>query len=278
MQIKDKQNIRHLKDCNAMPICPDKQISWPLIYKAYHSMFYEINGEAWIIKNKGEEYSLNELLGETISKYFDLPTVANKLIYQDDSSIGVMSQVFYKDGYTYFHIDSFPAVEIRYYHHNLDNLDNSHFDHLYDAMEDEYFNLSEENMMAIQNSLKRMVIRDYFSDQQDRNIENFMFSFHQDKVSLAPLYDHEYSFGDYPYGSSFFNLKLYDPRVRQIIKNDDYLKQLITKGMALNAQQFIEQVEDEHQIILELTERERVAKTLTRQKHKINSYRQDLGI
>lgn len=279
MKIKDPKQVTFLDDKLTKPFKPDNQKAWLLIEPIYHKMIYDIAGERWIFKDKGTEYCLNELLGETISKYFELPTVHPQiafLIDYSDDSLGVLIKIFFQSDHTYFYIDNFPHVSIQFYHHNLENL--NFLSTYYNDTLDDDIPLTLENIEKLKNSLKKMIVRDYFANQQDRSIENFMFQEKDGYVSLAPLYDHEFSFGDYPYGNSFFNLALFDPRVRKIIKDDDDFKKLIIRGMALNIPRFISQVEDEHHIILDSNEKERITKTLKRQKHKVTTCQKDLGI
>ncbi len=279
MKIKDPMQVTYLEDKLMKPFTPDNQKAWLLIEPIYHKMIYDIAGESWIFKDKGPEYCLNELLGETISKYFELPTVHPQIAFLNnysDDSLGVLIKIFFQSDCTYFYIDNFPQVDIQFYHHNLENL--NYLSTYYKETLDDDIPLTPENIKELKNSLKKMIVRDYFANQQDRSIENFMFQEKDGYVSLAPLYDHEFSFGNYPYGNSFFNLALFDPKVRKIIKDDDEFKKLICKGMALNISRFISQVEDEHQIILDREEKERVSKTLKRQKHKINAYQKYLGL
>lgn len=277
MKIKNPRQVIYLENDFIKPFHPKAEGAWLLIDPIYYKMIYEIAGKKWIFKSKGLEYALNELIGETISKYFNLSTVHPQIAFLNgysDDSLGVLIKVFFQDNSTYFYIDNFSDVS--FCRNNLDNL--NYLRTYYNETLDDDINLSADNNEELKKSLKRMIIRDYFANQQDRSIENFMFQENNGYVSLAPLYDHEFSFGDYPYGSSFFNLTLYDAKVRRIIKNDDYFKQLIAKGMAINISKFISQVEDEHHIILDSDEKERVTKTLKRQKKKISAYSKDLGL
>ena len=279
MKIKDPKQVTFLDDKLMKPFKPDSQKAWLLIEPIYHKMIYDIAGKNWIFKDKGTEYCLNELLGETISKYFELPTVHPQIAFLNDysdDSLGVLIKIFFQSDHTYFYIDNFPHVSIQFYHHNLENL--NFLSTYYNDTLDDDIPLTLENIEKLKNSLKKMIVRDYFANQQDRSIENFMFQEKDGYVSLAPLYDHEFSFDDYFYGNSFFNLALFDPSVRKIIKDDDDFKKLIIRGMTLNIPRFISQVEDEHHIILDSKEKERITKTLKRQKRKVTICQKDLGI
>lgn len=135
--------------------------------------WYKYKGELYYLKKRNIiTYILNELLGEYMSRYMELPTIVYELALEDEKVVGLLSKNFRRCDKEYkmtYDLGTIDALRLNY------------------ALS--IFSRNKE----LHEMLIRLIIKDYFVCMRDRNVNTLCekSSFH---VSVAPLFDYEKSF------------------------------------------------------------------------------------
>ena len=181
---------------------------------------------------------LEELIGEQISKYFDLNTVHYEIGAKKENKTikyGLLSKNFRLQQKTYF--ESIDLHLNRYHGFEL-------FDHLEEYNEEGQYNL-------LISDLKKMIIRDFYTHQIDRlNDNNFFFQIDDGKLRLSPLHDYESSFEEFAleYTNLFSSFDLQNPKIVEYFHQDKEFNNLFKKIFLLDMKKILENIEKNYQI------------------------------
>lgn len=187
---------------------------------------------------------LKELLGEKISKYFELPTVKYQLadaIWKEENiqyySYGLFSKYARKKDCQYNNL--YRIKELRC--HSLDLFILNTIDELYPNQ-------------PIQKQFRLLIIREFLTQECDRSPSEILFENCDGKISLGPLTDYEMEWVEIPKKEycleGYFLLDLDEPKIINQVKQDEYLKEALEKLMNINVLNLLREIEEEHKIKL----------------------------
>ena len=146
--------------------------------------WHEIDG-SWYYFKDFDKYPdptsnfINELIGEYLSLYLDIPSVHYKIGKADDK-YGLLS-LYFRDKKNRY-IDP-RNIGLYANYNDLSNLEN-----IISCCK------NENNFKEVVNELSKMIAIDLYMGQTDRTSNNFVFQKNKDGLHLAPLYDFENSF------------------------------------------------------------------------------------
>lgn len=150
----------------------------PLDHLKKYNNWYFKNGEfVYFKKRTGLLQILNELLGEYLSEYMNLPTVKYKVVEHDGEIAGLVSPIFKNSSYNYF-----PAYSL-----NREKLKK-----IKRILKDPSFECDEETRKL----LTAYIVRNYYASQKDRMVNVLYATSSKSDFIMAPLYDYEASFDD----------------------------------------------------------------------------------
>lgn len=218
-----------------------------LIYTAPYLFFinrwHKIDGEWFYLKcDNNDFYFINELMGEVISEYFDLDTVHYKIaqlnVDGENKGYGVLAKNFCDVNNTYmtawdYHFEPSKDLSI------LEKIKN--------------ICLFEEEYLLLLNDMKKMFIRDFYTAQRDRAVNNLLFKINNDGVRLAPLYNYEYSFealDKHKYSNPIGELNISNSTTKERLLEDHKFQELLYMLMKANMKSFIDKVEERHKILV----------------------------
>ncbi len=200
--------------------------------------WYNIDGKWFYFKwAKGLKSIINELMGEVISKYFNLES-AHYILAKLDHKEGVISQNFCCKDFSYK-----TSRELKFTGQiNLDILN---------KIKD---NPNLPNSELLLEDIKKLFIRDFYTIQNDRNNNNLLFKCQKNSIRMAPLFDYEMAFDPYTnfhcYRNVLGTLYLDFIETRQLVINDDFFQKLLLLLMDARMPLFIQEVEDINEIII----------------------------
>ena len=146
-----------------------------------NGIWFERNGEIYYFKvPKYDSYFLNELIGEEISNYFEVPTVhyqLAKMILEDEVIYGLISPYSRSSEKKYMKLYDWAIKEgwnSKKYSDNFIEFLNQQF---------------PTEPITIQ--IKRLFAREFYAQELDRNEDELVVEI-KDNISLAPLVDYEY--------------------------------------------------------------------------------------
>lgn len=239
----------------------------------YKDDFIKLNGKIYHAKNNLE--FLNELVGEEISKYFNLQTV-NSIVSKGaplttsilgGDEIILLTELFTNKLQKYGDVNIFKKAKF-YKEVGLDNID---YLYCYSPKNTtEVINISPKYYLKLQKDIKKLCVRDFITQQRDRHSGNFMFSYDTDKVELMPVFDYEYSFGD---GESsmyngYFDLDLELDKVIEYVIKDAFIQMLLKKALKIDMNLIIDKLKNKG-IILDQDERAKYIDCVEEQKEAI---------
>ena len=204
---------------------------------AYYYNWYKIGDDWYFFKEISMDWIIHELLGEIISKYFNIDTIHYKLV-KYNNEYGVLSKNFCDSNYKYKTLVDYDLPRVSKKLEIFDSIKKICKDNI------EYQNLID--------TIKRIIIRDYYVSEYDRCYQNFMFK-EDENITFAPLYDYERSFiykQTEKVRGYLANFSLNDKVIKEIIKNDDLFQELFIKIMDANMGIMLFNLEDEHNIRL----------------------------
>lgn len=117
---------------------------------------------------------INELLGEYLSEYMDLPTIKQSLLLGDDKVLGLVSENFRTKGIKYIKANDLSFKE----HDKVNKI------------------LLSRPILVNQRHKREManyIMRNFYANQADR-VYNVLCYYRKSGIYLAPLYDYEMSF------------------------------------------------------------------------------------
>ncbi len=212
----------------------------------YNGNWYYKNGLVYFFKDLPPLEALNEIIGEYISNYFDLKTVnysLAKVIHSNsEPSLGITSLNFCNPKYSYKSVhdlgfNTYPLMPF------LSNLE----------IFNKYFKENNTNKDFIL-SLKKLFVRDFFTGENDRRGDNLLFEVGSNSISLAPLFDYEWSFSYksdyYSYDNSLAVMDITDKRTLEYLKNDKEFQELFSKLLTINLSKMFKEIEKNFEILI----------------------------
>lgn len=212
-------------------------------YYFFIDHWHKIGNEWFFYKSDGYDFHfINELLGEIISKYFDLDTVhynvAKLCVKGKKEEYGIISKNFCDKNYLYKTAWDYGLIP----NDNLNILEN-----IREICE------SDNEYLILLKDLKKFFIRDFYVSQLDRTGNNFMFKVGKEGIRLAPLYDYENSFESYrpeKYRNQIAGIDILSSDTRRILTKDEMFQELLYSIMQISMEEFLQTVEDTHKITI----------------------------
>lgn len=208
--------------------------------------WYKYNGEYYYFKTMFLASKLiNELLGEYIATYMDIPTVKYDLALKNDKVVGLLSKNFREMGVKYV-----SAKNLRKY---------------------EYFImrwiLVSSKLSDLREMIDRMLVKDFYTCLSDRR-SNILCIRDGFNIKLAPFYDYELSFYNINYEkkieeyNEYYNplfvanpldkysdmLAISYDDIRKMMKRDDYLAHQFDKMMAFEITEALEDIKSKYKL------------------------------
>ncbi len=246
-----------------------------LFYTDKHKFsFVKIDGVLYHIKMRQIIYIVNELIGELISQYFKLDTVKSTM-YKDEneSYYWLLSKVFTNEKERYSYLDwLFPDL-INSSTIGLDNLNN--LSRIYSLSHRKIYDVSKSDLEKLSLSLRKLIVRDFITNQTDRHSANFMFSIYRSHVKLMPVYDYEHSFkkAEMLKYLGYFDFDLNKEKVIKFVQNDDIFQELLEVAMCLDMKKIIKQLEEEYPILLNILEKYDYSSIIRKKQNEIKRYK-----
>ena len=221
--------------------------------------WYKLNNEWYLFKVKeqyydslkeyNEEYSLNELLGEYISIYFNLSNAhyeIGRLVDEHEKIIttGLLSKNFYKGKYQYKKLKDYPLLK-----KNTTIIDKLE---IFNKLK--YLDLGKSTLY-LEKDLKKLFIRDFLTSEFDRASRNLLFMEDDNNIMLAPIFDNEESFVSYNKNINLSSnclgyFDVLDKECQIILREDLLFQESLNKLMNFNMNNTLSTLENEHRIII----------------------------
>ncbi|MBE6146698.1 MAG: hypothetical protein E7168_00020 [Firmicutes bacterium] len=209
-----------------------------------NGLWFEKNGTLYYFKvPKYDSYFLNELVGEKISSYFEVPTVHYQLAKLEiDNQIlyGLISPYSRKQDKHYLTLYQWAVQE-------------GWIPRIYSDNFIEFLNQKFPNE-PITHQIKRLLAREFYSQELDRNDDELIVEI-SDNISLAPLVDYEYELdGSEPIQSiSLPGIQRINPGLRyerSVILLDQELKDSFLSIKNINMNKILKTIKEETKINL----------------------------
>lgn len=223
--------------------------------------WHKINGEYYYFKPfKSIDSFCNELLGELISKYFDLDTVNYKIaklcVKNQINQYGILSKNFCNKNYTYKNLFDYISEnkELKFFEPILKTIEKI-----------KIICNTDEEFVLLHDDLKKMIIRHFYNTQCDGgNGHNIMLMNTPYGIRLAPLFDYEFAYVDYEgmhrHLWDIGELDVTNPDVINIFRNDFRFQELLHKLMNADINSLIDNVESIHKIKMPIKQKKRYEK------------------
>lgn len=241
------------------------------IKKHNNTDFCKINNELYHYKVRTMRYVLNELLGENVSMYFGLDTVQSIFMRHESfkEKYILLTKIFemHDYDYAYFNKNTFPNIE-KTNDVGLDNLDKL------DVVSYKG-KIQNYNVYALKYNLKKMIVRDFITNQTDRHEKNFLFKINKSNIELLPLFDYEYSFycDFFESFQNLFNFDLNSKKVVKLLREDEDFQLLLIKAMEMNIDRLFEKIEDEYPVFFGTGAKEMYKDVVLKNQNKILEYK-----
>ena len=233
---------------------PHKRISDG--FREYVNNWHKVEGNWYIFHKLTDFYSINEILGQYISEYFDIST-AKYYLAKYGSRKGVITPNFASPNNTYISLSDLGYHKIKYGFEFLNELENKYGKSLSDK-------------------LKTVVIRDFYTSEKDRYNRNLMFEKHDNTYLLSPLYDYELSFDTYKNNIYHGILATFDIRsidIQEVLKKDDTFRYALNKLMNINMDMLLKKMEEEFNVTISNDTKEYYKKHDNKIKNYIREYK-----
>ena len=253
MEIEDNFNIRNIySNCCVY----DDELAMQLFIETGINMassihlidnWYKIGEEWYFFKNDREHLfrgaSINELLGEVITNYFELDAAHYEIarLVDNGDTFGLVTRNFceknvcYGDLIDYFPRNNRTGISIFKCLTELSNKD--------------------ERFKGLLIDIKRLFIRDFLVGEKDRKNCNLLFKEQNGQILLGPVYDNEDSFliDDYEayiYRNFLGELDITKKATRELLVGDYYFQYLLDRLMSFNMNKAINITEEVSGIII----------------------------
>lgn len=204
----------------------------PMEELSQYNSWYLINNLPYYYKNKKSNFViLNELLGEELSKYMQLPTIEYSIVVENDEISGLISQNFL-DG-TYKHYESRNAPR------SIKRL-------VRDILTDSELDCDQN----LKRQLTALLIRNFYSCLKDRN-KNSCYGMKDDNLIVTPLFDYESSFvhnDDNVYIDPLISYSFDPYAIKYIDQNNPYFKEYLEMIEEYNILISLKKIEQYHGI------------------------------
>lgn len=220
-------------------------------------------------------FSLNEVvcevIGELISDYFKLDTV-HSLMYKDEGNYFVLlTKIFTNSNSKYGFIDELFYENI-YEAKDLCTLDE--IKEVIDPITYDIYKIKKGCLERLILGLKKIIIRDFITNQRDRHPENFMFCYDKDCIELMPLYDYEHSFvKDDDEINNLLSLNLNKKNVVEYVRKDATFQELFERALLLNMKEIFKRLKEEYFIELNSVERWDYEEIVRKKQNEIKEYK-----
>lgn len=216
---------------------------------------------------------VNEILGELISEYFDLDTVKSKIFRGGQPHycwLLTKNFTIFNEKYSYFTDKLFPNLSLEKGLNKLNNLGQ-----IYISEEDKYYTVDENDLKKLILSLKKLIVRDFMTNQVDRHYANFVLCYDKSFIKLMPVFDYEHSFKDGTIAKEFnlFDFKIWNDSAQNFIKEDDTFQELFEKALKLNMRKIIKKMCEEYPIRLSSSEKWDYESVTRERKNDIKRYK-----
>lgn len=173
-------NYKDLK--NASFLIANEELSaltmTPLDTLKRYNNWYFYEGDYYYLKELGSIIGLiNELLGQYLSEYMELPTIEYHVVQRDDKIVGLFSRNFKSSSYDYS-LGMYASKNL------VSDIRKILTDKDYECNED------------IRKQVTSYVVRNYYSALKDRLMNSMYAHNSKEKFIMAPLHDYESSFMD----------------------------------------------------------------------------------
>lgn len=218
-----------------------------------------INGEYYYFKSFNSYFLFfNELLGEVISKYFNLDTIHYEIAKQFDDNetqFGIISKNFCNKEFIYKTLSEyiFENAKLNYFEPDLSIIDKI-----------KIICKTEEEFLLLQKDLKKMIIRHLYNALRDAYGHNIMLKTTPHGIRLAPLYDYEEAYISFDrlhkYTWDIGELDITNKKTKALFRSDQMFQELLYKLMTADMSNFITEIEDMHKIIVPTEQKEHYIK------------------
>lgn len=197
--------------------------------------WYSYDGDMWFLKRRNKmRFIINELLGEYLSMYMNLPTIHYVLLVSKGKIIGVASKNFREKGAIYQ--NAFKLTDSD--HEKINKVLLSRptiFNHKY------------------KKQMYNYLIRNYYASQENR-MHNVLCEYKSKRFYLAPLYDYEMSFtsksGKIFIDPYFLGVDINPYLLRGLFKKDRSMRDSVNRILDLDMECALKYLEDDNKIII----------------------------
>lgn len=232
----DDTKCVHLEDFKRLNITKDElayilHVGKELIEKREN--WYSYDGDMWYLKQRcNMRIIINELLGEYLSTYMDLPTIHYILLVSNGKIDGVASKNFRDKGISYIQANKLSDRQ----HKNINRVLLSR---------PTIFNREYKKQMY------NYLMRNYYANQGDR-MHNVLCEYRFKKIYLSALYDYEMSFAnpseDRILDPYFLGLDIVPHLLKELVKRDNAMQDSVNKILELSMNVALESIEDDNKI------------------------------
>lgn len=234
----------------------------------YIKDFVKRNNMIYHVRKNSLIEIIDEILGELISDYFELKAVRSEL-YKDDGTYFLLTELFTNVTKKYSYIDKLFPENIVY--GNLCELENIS---IYKDLEyDKCYDIDKNCLKKLLVDLKKLVVVDYITGQNDRHSENFMFCYNKEFIKLMPVYDFGSLFNVFSNCNTLLGFNLDLENIVEFIRNDDTFQELLEKVMNFKIKDIFRRLENEYPIKLSMSEKWDYESFINSKKYEIKKYK-----
>lgn len=209
--------------------------------------WYKIDNKWYLFKKDSDSlftnFSLNELLGEVITKYFELDAAHYEIAMTEDNdkTIGLITKNFHEEDAEY---DS----PINYFSSaNREGI--KIFNYLKELSE------KDEKYKPLLTDIKKLFIRDFFTGEKDRENINLLFKEKDNMLFLAPIFDNEECFFKNNskmevYSNCLGQIDITKRATKDLLTEDDYFQYLLDRLMKFNMNDALSIIEEHNNILI----------------------------
>lgn len=199
------------------------------------SNWHEYQGDMWYLKRRNNMLNIiNELLGEYLSLYMNLPSIRHLLLLDKNRIIGVVSKNFREKDVEYVKANCLDYDE----HKRINKILLSR---------STIFNKSRKREMY------NYIIRNFYANQCDR-MHNVLCYYKFKGIYLAPLYDYEMSFisssDDRIIDPYFMGIDITASFLSRLLNFDANMESSVSKIMDFDMKKSLGYLEEQYKIII----------------------------
>lgn len=233
----------NLEDAVRMPANEElsEMLITPVVTLREYDNWFFYNGEFHYFKErKGLTSMVNELLGQELSEYMNLPTIKYQIAQKDGKIVGLISPNFKDLRYDYFDSRTLSREQLKSIR-ELFVSGNISFDE------------------KTRELLTAYILRNYYASQKDRQNNSLYAKSSREPFIMSPLFDYEASFDD-PTMLSYVDPLLsytFTPESTDIVmKNNPYFKEYLEYILAFDVKKALNNIESKQKINIPFALRE----------------------